>query len=305
MKKTVSFKNNTKIISGHLYLPDDTVENKKYPALVVSHPIGGVKEQTAGLYALKLSEYGFITLAFDASHQGESGGEPRYLEDPTSRVEDIRCAVDYLSNHPFIDESRVGALGICGSGGYVVNATQTEYRIKAVAGLSSVDLGGLFRNGFEGVTTLPERQTMLEEVAKQRSKEANGESTLLISIVPDSPDEINDDTPTLYREAYEYYRTPRGNHPNSPNRMMFTSIDRIMAYSSYDQVDTISPRPLLLIAGSEADSLYFSEEAYKKAKEPKELFTIHGATHIDMYDKPEFLNPAVDKLVDFFSKNLV
>lgn len=304
MKKTVSFKNNAKTLAGHLYLPDNIDENKKHPAVVVIHPVGGVKEQTAGLYALKLSEHGFITLAFDASHQGESEGEPRYLEDPASRVEDIRCAVDYLSNHSLVDESRIGALGICGSGGYVVNAAQTEYRIKAVAGLSSVDLGGLFRDGFQGVTTLEERQIMLEEVAKQRTKEAGGEPIRLIPIVPDSQDELNDDTPTLYREAYEYYRTPRAQHPNSSNRMVFTSIDRIMAYSSYDQVDTISPRPLLLIAGSEADSLYFSEEAFKKAKEPKELFTIPGATHIDMYDKSEYVNPATQKLVDFFSKNL-
>ena len=304
MKKTVSFKNNTKTLAGHLYLPDNIDENKKYPSMVVSHPVGGVKEQTAGLYALKLSEHGFITLAFDASHQGESGGEPRYLEDPASRVEDIRCAVDYLSNYPLVDENRIGAVGICGSGGYIVNTTHTEHRIKAVAGISSVDIGGLFREGFEGVTTLEERQIMLEEVGKQRSKEARGEPNQLIPILPDSPDEITDDTPCLFREAYEYYRTPRGQHPNSINRMMFTSIDRIMAYSSYDQVDTISPRPILLIAGSEADSLYFSEEAYEKAKEPKELFTIPGATHVDMYDKPEYVEPAVEKLVDFFSKNL-
>ncbi|WP_321422109.1 alpha/beta hydrolase [uncultured Methanobacterium sp.] len=304
MEKTVSFKNNEINLAGHLYLPDDIDENKKHPAIVIGHPVGGVKEQVAGSYALKLSEHGFITLTFDASYQGESGGKPRYLEDPASRVEDVRCAVDYLSNHPLVDENRIGGLGICGSGGYVVNAAQTEHRIKAVAGLSSVDIGGLFRDGFEGITTLDERQIMLEEVGKQRTKEANGEPIQLIPIVPDSADELTENTPVLYREAYEYYRTPRAQHPNSPNRMVFTSIDKIMAYSSYDQVDTISPRPLLLIAGSAADSLYFSEEAYKKAKEPKELFTIQGATHIDLYDKPEFVDPAVEKLLEFFGENL-
>jgi hypothetical protein len=300
----VSFPNNTITVVGNLYTPANFDKSNKYAAIVVVHPFGGVKEQTAGLYAQKLAKEGFITLAYDASYQGESGGEPRLIEIPATRVEDVRCAVDYLSNLPQVDENRIGALGICTGGAYALNAAQTELRIKAVAGVSVFDLGRARREGVGGTISYEERMKRLEEVGKQRTREARGEPARLIPVVPDTPDQFTDNTPKLYRDGYEYYRTPRAQHPNSPNRYMFTSLGLQMAFFPFEQIETISPRPILVIAGSEADTLYFSKDAYEKAKEPKELFVIPGASHIDLYDKPQYVTPAVAKLKEFFGKAL-
>lgn len=303
MKEKVWFAHKTIKIVGEIYYPDQLDESKKYPSLVVVHPGGGVKEQVAGLYAARLSEKGFVALAYDASHQGESGGEPRFLEDPYTRVEDIRSAIDYLVTLPYVDVDRLGVLGICAGGGYAMSAAQTEYRIKAVAGVSSWDIGGSAREGFGGGLTSDDMKKTLEAVAAQRTKEAQGEPVLYVPYVPEIKD-MDEKTPTIFREGYDYYRTPRAQHPNSKNKMMFTSLDRIMSFFPFSQIETISPRPLLFIVGSAADSAYFSEQAYEKAKEPKELFKVEGATHISLYDKPEHVGPAVEKLTAFFQKNL-
>jgi len=300
----VSFPNQSITVVGNLYTPANFDKSKKHAAIVVVHPFGGVKEQTAGLYARKLAEQGFVTLAYDASYQGESGGKPRLMEIPATRVEDIRSAVDYLGNLPQVDENRIGALGICTGGAYAINAAQTELRIKAVAGVSVFDLGRARREGVGGTISYEERMKRLEEVGKQRSREARGEPVRLVPVVPDSADQFTDKTPILYREGYEYYRTHRAQHPNSPNRYMFTSPGLQMAFFPFEQIQTISPHPLLMIAGSEADTLYFSKDAYEKAKEPKELFVIPGASHIDLYDKPRYVTPAVAKLKEFFGKAL-
>jgi fermentation-respiration switch protein FrsA (DUF1100 family) len=284
MKSNVTFKSNGLKIAGHLYLPDEYKEGEKCPAIIISHPMGGVKEQTAGLYAKKLSERGFITLAFDASYQGESEGEPRYLEDPFARAEDVKSAVTFLETRDEVDGEEIGALGICASGGYVPYAAQTDRRIKAVAGISGADVGDMVRNGF-GNSTLPSLENLLEQSAKARIEEAKGKPPLLAHIVPNTPEEVPKDAPGLMREGTDYYRTPRAQHPNSPNWFLVRSIDKVAGYSSYDRVDMISPRPLLMIAGTKADTKYFSERAIEKAKEPKELFLIDGATHISLYDK--------------------
>ena len=163
-------------MAGEIYFPEDFDTEKKYPSIVVTHPGNGVKEQVAGLYARLLSERGFVTLAFDASHQGESEGLPRYLEDPTARVEDIRCAIDFLVTLPYIDEERIGAMGICAGAGYSINAAQTEYRIKAVAGISTWDVGDSQRNGFAQCWTEEEKRQMFRGVALQRTREARGEA---------------------------------------------------------------------------------------------------------------------------------
>lgn len=303
MKKSVSFKNSNFMMAGNLYLPENVDENKKYPAIVVTHPGGGVKEQVSGLYADKLSKEGFITLAFDASHQGESGGEPRFLEDPTARVEDIRCAIDYLSTLPYVDAERIGALGICAGGGYTVNTALTEKRIKAVAGVSSVDIGAFFRgDGIEGSTQ--RNIATLKDVGAQRSAEANGAEPMYISYVPNSLEEMDENTTVLLREGYDYYRTARGQHPNSANKLLLRSVDKIIAYTAFDQVGTLLTQPLLLIAGKDADTRGFSEQAYEMANCEKELYLIDGATHIALYDIPDHVDEAVGKLKEFFGKNL-
>ncbi|WP_339321774.1 alpha/beta hydrolase [Paenibacillus sp. FSL W8-0194] len=300
MKKSVSFKNGPLNMAGHLYLPEGFDESKKYPGIVVVHPGGGVKEQTAGLYAEKLSNQGYISLAFDASCQGDSEGQPRLLEDPYARVEDVRCAVDYLTTLPYVDREKIGALGVCAGGGYAVAATQTERRIKAVATVSAVDLGAMFRDEASVETQL---QT-LEAVANQRTAEANGTEVNLQTWAPDSQEDIDENTPVLMREAYDYYRTPRAQHPNSPNRFRFTSVDKILSFSASAQIGTYLTQPMLLIVGTEADTRGYSDQFYALSNGPKELFEVEGATHIAMYDIPEYVDQAVTKLSEFYGANL-
>lgn len=301
--KKVNFPNRNINIAANLYLPGDFDPSLKYPAIIVGHPAGGVKKQTAGLYAKKLAEKGFAALAFDASYQGESGGEPRGLEDPAVRAEDFRCAADFLSTLPYIDVSGIGAMGICGGGGFAVSAAATDHRIRAVAGVSAVDLGRLRREGLNGVLA-PSLQERLDAAARQRIKEANGGGIKYASYVPGSLDEIPEGAPEMYREGYEYYRTERAAHPNSTNKYTFTSLDKLAAFTAFGNLDLLAPRPLLMIAGSRADSLYFSKDAVEMAKGLKELFIVEGASHIDMYDKPQYVDKAVGKLADFFGKNL-
>lgn len=291
-------------IAGLLFLPKNFNKNKKYPAIVICHPGGGVKEQCSSLYAWHLAQNGFIALAFDASHQGESEGLPRYLEDPTSRVEDIRSAVDYLVTLSFVNEDEIGAMGICAGGGYTINAIQTEYRIKAAAGISTWDVGDSAKNGFPGVNIDNFMQKLLKEVAEARTKEAKGDKPLYWQYVPNSEKEINENTSTIQKEAYEYYRTSRCSFPTSVNKYLVSSNDKLAAWDAFSHIDAVSPRPILFIVGSKADTLYFTNDGYEKAKEPKEIYTVEGATHVDLYDKPEFVNQAVRKLVDFFNKGL-
>lgn len=300
----VSFKNNNVMMVGNLYLPVNYDKSKKYPAIVVAHPWGGVKEQTSGLYARKLAEQGFVALAYDASHYGESGGEPRFVENPFERVEDIRSAVDYLSNHPQVDENRIGALGICAGGGYTISAAQTDLRIKAVAGISTYDVGAAAREGLKDTWAVSDAQRAqtLKDAARQRTKEARGEAARIDKLLPTSTPPTT--APQFIRNAYDYYNTPRGQQPNATGNFRFTSTIRQMEFFPFVQIETISPRPILLIAGSEAETLYFSQTAYDKAQEPKELFLVPGASHFDLYDKGQYVTPAIEKLAEFFGKTL-
>jgi hypothetical protein len=299
----VTFPNKNITVVGNLFKPSGFDARKKYPAIVVTHPFGGVKEQTAGLYAQKLAEFGVITLAFDASYQGESGGEPRFVEMPATRVEDIRCAVDYLSNYPQVDESRIGALGICAGGGYTMNAAQTDLRIKAAAGVSTFDVGSARREGVGGTISYEDRVKRLVEVGEQRTREARGEPIRYISFVPETAEQAAAHPSRTYREGYEYYMK-FARHPNSTGRYVFSSLGLQMAFFPFEQIDTVSPRPILLIAGSEADTAYFSKNAYDKAKEPKELVIIPDASHIDLYYKPQYVPQVLAKLKEFFGKHL-
>ncbi len=290
-------------IVANLFKPAGFDAGRKYPAVVVTHPFGGVKEQTAGLYAQHLAEQGFITLAYDASYQGESGGEPRLMEVPAQRLDDISCAIDFLVKQSQVDAERIGSLGICAGGSYALCNAQTEVRVKAVAAVSTFNLGEARREAM-GTLSYEERVKRLKDASEQRSREARGEPVRLVPVVPDSPASFTESTPQLYREGYEYYRTARAQHPNSPNRYALSSLPLQLAYFPFDQLETISPRPLLVIAGSKADTLFWSEEVHQKAKNPKELYVVDGATHIDMYDKPQFVGPAVTKLDAFFSQHL-
>ncbi|WP_031457038.1 alpha/beta hydrolase [Flavobacterium chungangense] len=304
MKKITSFKNKGLKMAAELHLPDNFSETTKYPAIVCIHPAGGVKEQTIGHYASRLAEKGFIALTFDASYQGESEGLPRYLEDPTARVEDARAGADYLATLPYIDAYRLGVFGICAGGGYAISVAQTEHRFKAIAAISASPMGEGFRNFLGYETPVPVLLDLLKNIGIQRNLEANGAEPMYMNWVPETIEEINENTPDLLREGHDYYKTSRAQHPNSVNKYLFTSTDRILAFSAFDQIPAFLTQPILLIAGSKADTKIFSDQAFELAQGDKELFIVDGATHIAMYDIPEYVDQAVAKLTEFYSAKL-
>jgi fermentation-respiration switch protein FrsA (DUF1100 family) len=299
--RTVAFTNKAAEIAGHLHVPDDFSEDNTYPALVGIHPAGGVKEQTIGLYAKRLAEHGFVTVVYDSSYQGASGGEPRLLEDPSTRVEDARCAADFLTTLPFVDTERMGVFGICAGGGYAISVAQTEHRFKAVATVSAAPMGESSRAFMGHQVPAAEHVATLEAVAGQRTAEARGAELLYAPFVPERFEDIDESTPDMLREGYDYYRTPRGAHPNSKGRFLLTSMDRMLAFSVFDRVPDFLTQPILLIAGSKADTKLWSDQAYELANGPKELFVVDGATHIAMYDVPEYVDQAITKMVEFFA----
>lgn len=300
----VTFINGTIKMAGNLYLPPAYDGSRKYPAIVVAHPWGGVKEQTAGLYAQQLARKGFVTLAFDASHYGESGGEPRDLEAPIDRVQDIRSAVGFLKTLPQVDANRIGSMGVCAGGGYALHESQTDPRVKAVASVVAYDIGDATRTGITGIpVTAEDRQKLLQSTYRQLDKEAAGAPALVQSLLPPMST-INSDSPSFLREATQYYLTPRGAHPNAKNRFVVTSPALHVDYYPLEHMDLVSPRPVLLISGDRAETIKFSQAAYATAKQPKELYVIPGASHFDLYDKPQYVTPAVEKLAEFFGKSL-
>lgn len=296
----VHFDNNGIRMAGNMYFPAGFDVGGKYAAIVSIHPGGGVKEQTAGLYAQRLAGQGFVTLAFDASHQGASGGEPRFLDDPMKRVGDIYSALDYLTSVPYVDAGRIGALGICAGSGTTIKAASNERRIKAVATVSAVDVGAATRKGWDGKAPVSAQMEMLESVARQRTAEAAGAAPIYVPYVP----AVGDTTaPRDLQEASDYYLTPRGQHPNAPNKMLLTSLSHLVSFTGFDQADTLLTQPLMIVAGSEAGSLWHSQELHAKAAGPKDLFIIDGATHMDLYDG-EGVGRAMARLTPFFKRSL-
>lgn len=302
-KQKVTFHNRFLIdMVGDLYFPANYSPAKKYAAIIVGHPFGGVKEQTSGLHARKLAEIGYVTLAFDASYYGESGGYPRRMESPEVRVDDFSAAVDFLTNHPAVEADKIGVIGICGGGCYSVSATQIDHRIKALAPISMYDMGRARRQGIGDTQTYQQRMSILDEIGRQRTAEYGGAARKDIRALPEKVDE---NTPKFAIDFLDYYDNPeRGQHPNSTGYYSYTSLAPMMNFFPFTQIETISPRPLLFIVGENAVSKYFSEDAYEKAAEPKELFVVPGATHVDLYDQPEYLKITLPKLDTFFKQYL-
>lgn len=301
----VSYTNRLGInIVADMYLPKNMKRAKKSPAIIVGPPFTGVKEQTAGLYAQEMAARGFVALAFDPSYTGESGGQPRNIAIPDVLVEDFSAAVDFLGTRPFVDRNRIGVIGICGSGGFTVSAAQIDPRLKAIATVSMYDMGRAYREGL-GLAPVPseimteqERKKALEEAAEQRWTEFEGGQ---VKYGIGNAVEIKPSQQAAAQEFSEYYGTPRGHHPRSMPYSM-TSTGALMNFFPFEQIETISPRPILLIAGEKAHSRYYSEDAYKLAGEAKELYIVPGAGHVDLYDKMEYI--PFKKLESFFKKNL-
>ena len=230
------------------YFPPGFTESTAYPAIVVSHPGGGVKEQTAGLYARKLAANGFVTIAYDASFQGESSGTPRQLENPHIRTEDVSAVVDHLTTLPYVDSDRIAAMGICAGAGYSANAAINDPRIKALGTVSMVNIGQMIRNGWDNSVKDADASPLLQQAADARTSDAadsNNEFPLAPLRKEDAPN------PEL-EEAWEYYHTPRCEHPNAPGWMTTRSLSQIISYDAFHKAEVFLTQPLLLIAGSEA-----------------------------------------------------
>ena len=303
--QTVSYKVNGIDISANVYTPANYNPAKKYPAIVVAHPNGGVKEQVAGLYAQKLAEQGYITIAADAAYQGASGGEPRGTDKPANRINDIHGMADYIVNFSGVDKDNIGLLGICGGGGYSIKASQTDKRFKAVATISMFNTGVVRKNGYMN-SQLGTVQERLKAASDARMREALGGEIEYpsSSFTSMSPEEAAKLTVDLYREGYEYYAVTHA-HPNSSG---LNPIDNLIDLATFDAADNaeLINQPLLMIAGEKADSLYMTEEVFQAATgtKDKELYIVKGATHIQTYWKPEYVKEISEKLTSFYNKNL-
>lgn len=291
-------------LTGDLYLPKNR-GNEKLPALAVSGPYGAVKEQSSGLYANEFAQRGFAVVAFDPSYTGESGGEPRNVASPDINTEDFSAAIDFLGTQEFVDREKVGIMGICGFGGMGLNAAAVDKRVKAVAVASMYDMSRVNARGYFDAMTAEQRSEMLEQLGEQRWKDAeNGKPAYGPAGLPE-PEQLTGDEPEFVQGYVNYYKTERGFHPrsiNSNGSWTATNALSFMNMPLLTYIDEISPRPILIIAGENAHSRYFSEDAYKAAKEPKELMIIPGGVHTDLYDKKDMI--PFDKLETFFKENL-
>ncbi|MFD1261653.1 alpha/beta hydrolase [Entomomonas asaccharolytica] len=292
-------------VVANIYTPANYNPANKYPAIVVAHPNGGVKEQVAGLYAQKLAEQGYITIAFDAAYQGGSSGLPRYTDKPQNRIEDIRAAADYITQYPGVDANHLGLLGICGGGGYSIKAAQTDKRFISIATVSMFNTGDARRNGFMR-SQMDSTQQRLADIAKVRATEAAGGE---IQYTPAFGQNMTREQVAalpfeMYRQGYEYYAQTHA-HPNSQTNNTVDSLQDLMEFDVNTNVDLIS-QPLLMIAGEKADSLYMTQEVFANASgtDNKELFLVPNASHIETYWKQPYVQQITDKLTSFYGKNL-
>jgi len=298
-RTTVTFDSAGITLAAHLHTPD-TPAAGPWPALVVGHPGTGVKEQTAGTYARLMAERGFVTLAFDAAYQGESGGLPRGLEDPAQRVEDFKAAVSFLTTREEVDADRVGLLGICASGGYSLAAAGGDHRVKAVATVSGADVARQFRFGADGTQDPAVFQGLLDLAAQARTAAARGDDPGVLTMFPETAEQAGALGGEHGVEGFEYYCTPRGEHERSAKSLAWPSVDKLASFDAFHAVPLIAPRPLLQIVGSRAVTSWMAVDVHQRATGPKELHWIEGASHVDLYDKKEYIDPAVEKLAGYF-----
>jgi len=304
--KKVTFKNQYNMkVAGNLFLPKDLDQKAKNAAIIVGHPMGAVKEQSANLYATKMAEKGFVTLSLDLSFWGESEGEPRNAVAPDIYAEDFSAALDYLGTQAFVDRERIGVLGICGSGSFVISAAKIDPRMKAIATVSMYDMGAANRDALNHSLTLEQRKKIIADAAQQRYAEFTGGEPKLTG---GTVDELTKASNAIEREFYDFYRTsrgeytPKGSTPTHTTHPTLATNTKFMNFYPFNDIETISPRPMLFIAGENAHSIEFSQDAYKLAGQPKELVIVPGAGHVDLYDRVNLI--PWDKLESFFTKNL-
>ncbi len=292
-------------VVGNLFTPKGLDRSAKHAAIIVGHPMGAVKEQSANLYATKMAEQGFVTLSLDLSFWGESAGTPRSAVSPDIYAEDFSAAVDFLGTQAFVDRQRIGVIGICGSGSFAISAAKIDPRLKAIATLSMYDMGAANRNGLRHSQTLEQRKATIAEAAQQRHVEFAGGETRYTS---GTVHELNANSSAIEREFYEFYRTrrgaftPEGASADLTTHPTLTSNVKFMNFYPFNDIETISPRPLLFITGDQAHSREFSEDAYQRAAEPKELYYVPGAGHVDLYDRMNLI--PWGKLAAFFTRHL-
>lgn len=304
-KRRVTFTNRDRHLIGHLRLPDAFDEGRTYPAVVVVGPGSSVKEQAAGVYAERLTARGYLTLVFDPSFQGESEGLPRDLESPAERVEDIRCAIDFLVTLAYVDDAAIGLLGICAGGGYAANAALIERRIKALGTVVANDIGSAFRRMQPGASAV---EDMLEAVARQRTAEARGEPAAHAAWLPgvDEARDMGITDPSLLN-AIDYYATARGHSDNRSNRRLLVSDALLLGYDAFHLVGELLVQPVQVIVGGKLGTT-FSYEAgkslWERARNRKDFVVIEGADHYDMYDRPEYVDEAVGYLASLYDEHL-
>jgi uncharacterized protein len=284
-------------VAGNLFTPKALDRNVRTPAIVVGHPMGAVKEQSANLYATKMAEQGFVAMSIDLPFWGESVGQPRNAVAPDLYAEAFSAAVDFLGTRPFVDRERIGGIGVCGSGGFLVSAAKIDPRLKAIATVSMYDMGAVTRNGYNQSQTLEQRKAMLAQGAQQRYQEFTTGEQIFRNYLPM---QLPADADPVTRMYHDFYRTERGMHvpegrtPELTQNRTLAGEIKFMNFYPFNDIETISPRPMLFIAGDQAHSREFSEDAYARAAEPKELFWVRGANHVDLYDRVDLIPWAKD-----------
>lgn len=301
----ISFRNTNNpaiTMSAVMSFPEDFDDTKTWPAIVVSHPGGGVKEQAAGTYARKLAEHGFVTIAFDRSCQGESGGEPRQLENPHVSTEDISAVIDHLTTLPYIDTNRIGAMGICAGAGYTANAAIQDRRIKAIGTVSAVNIGSMFRNGWENNVKSIDALPYIEAGSNARTTDAKGMGYATMPLAPLTEKDASNEE---LRQAWEYYHTPRAECATAPGFATLRSMGQIITYDAYHMADVYLTQPIQIVAGSVAGSKWMSDDLFDRAASTDKAFHIvEGANHMDLYDGQASVDEAVSVLAAFFQTKL-